>query len=297
MESEEGYEGKNLAQQMKNVENIKEQIQEWINNGKKGSVVLQNGKISIELDMRQSGEDYIFECFGVEIMSMRGNQEIIYNKEGLSKLKKLMEEEGVAKYEDLGLPEPEYIAEMEKMQDGGDREVERTEEDLSKKIDEDEKDDREQTSEEKTIEDAAREEGTSLGETQTAVEINENRTVGGYGKTMTGILGASKYKRIVGIPKKDMVTGFKYKGLTHEGQLEDLNLSEERYGTNPSVEITLLGQDKMETITLSDIHEIRGEPEGRIGTRMRSIWNSRICLFSRNSWRGKGRNSIAANKY
>lgn len=141
MAENESIEGKDFAKQERKKAEFEQIIINAINNKEKGQeeIYLQNG--FIQMKIKQEKNIYKLNLLGEDIATINENGEFEYNIEGLENVKKKLEESDrpIAEYDDLGLPDIEYLKYLEK---------EKTREEASKEKGDDEEKQEEQEEDE-----------------------------------------------------------------------------------------------------------------------------------------------------
>ena len=116
MAENESIEGKDFAKQERKKAQFEQIIINAINNKEKGQteIYLQNG--FIQMQIRQDKNIYKLNLLGENIATINENGEFEYNVDGLENVKKKLEESDrpIADYDDLGLPDIEYLKYLEK---------------------------------------------------------------------------------------------------------------------------------------------------------------------------------------
>ena len=147
MAENEGMEGKNFAKEEKIKEQFEKVIMQIINEMENDNEAITIEGTDISIDVKKEKEVYQISLFGKQIATVGKNEEFSYNIEELENIKKTLEDgkRPVAKYEDLGLPDIEYLKELEKEKE----EKEKGEED---KNTDDEKEEKEEDEEKPDLE-------------------------------------------------------------------------------------------------------------------------------------------------
>lgn len=116
MAENEGMEGKDFAKEEKIKEQFEKVIMQIINEMENDNATITIEGTDINIDVKKEKEVYQISLFGKQIATVGKNEEFSYNIEELENIKKTLEDgkRPVAKYEDLGLPDIEYIKELEK---------------------------------------------------------------------------------------------------------------------------------------------------------------------------------------
>lgn len=256
-----GADEKDYAKQEKAVLNLEQQLHEWMKEKREGQFILTCGQFSTEMNMKKTEEGYTLRCFGIDVLSIGKDNEIKYNKEGLTKLKQMMEKNSPVTYEELGLPEPEYLEHLEKEkakedgEKGDNKEKTEEEEDLPEEEKGEEKSPEDE--EEAVINDIAREEKL---DTDKIVELNRSGSgkVDKYNTAFDKIRG--DYTHIYSVPCGEYVNQFKYVGVKKDGEHEEINTLKRTKGTNPTQEVIMLDKkgDDVEKGMLSEMYEVEG---------------------------------------
>ena len=156
-------EEKDLALEEKRESNLEARISEAILNMKDGeetTIPIPGDKINLEIKIEKSENGYIVNLLGQNIATTDiDGKNLKYNIEGLKMVRTRLEELGDANlYEDLGLPDIEYLEELEKEQNEKDKEKKGDEEKADEEEPELEEDEEEQEEEEEKEEEEKEEE-------------------------------------------------------------------------------------------------------------------------------------------
>ena len=161
MAENEGMEGKDFAKEEQVKAKFEEILTQIINEMEHDEATVTIEGTNININVKKEKKIHQISLCGKQIATVDENNEFLYDIEKLEDVKKLLEngKRPVAKYEDLGLPDIEYLKELEKekqKEDGeqekenpDDEEKDENEKDEEEKPDlEDDKEDREEIAEE-----------------------------------------------------------------------------------------------------------------------------------------------------
>lgn len=232
MAENEGMEGKDFAKEEKIKEQFEKVIMQKINEmeNDEAKVTLEGETANININVKKEKEVYNISLLGENIATIDENKQFSYDINGLENVKQKLEDKKnpVAKYEDLGLPDIEYLKELEKDKQKEDDEQEKENPDDEEK---DEKKDKNEKDEEKKpdLEDDNKEEekhedeGQQLQKKSDWVKLDLNAEVV-KGKTLRELLRCDEEEAYVAPGKGQydysIVAGNKEKGYKLLDSLE-----------------------------------------------------------------------------
>lgn len=227
MAENEGMEGKDFAKEEQVKAKFEEILIQIINEMEhdEATVTLEGEAADININVKKEKEVYNISLLGENIATIDENKEFSYNINGLENVKQKLEDKKnpVAKYEDLGLPDIEYLKELEKEKQKEDGEQEKENPDDEEKDenekDEEEKPDLEDDKEEEKHEDG----GQQLQKKSDWVKLDLNAEVV-KGKTLRELLRCDEEEAYVAQGKGQydysIVAGNKEKGYKLLDSLE-----------------------------------------------------------------------------
>lgn len=149
MAENEAMEGKDFAKEEQVKAKFEEILTQIINEMEhdEATVTLEGEAADININVKKEKEVYNISLLGENIATIDENKQFSYDINGLENVKQKLEDKKnpVAKYEDLGLPDIEYLKELEKDKQKEDDEQEKEKENP----DDEEKDENEKDEEEK----------------------------------------------------------------------------------------------------------------------------------------------------
>ena len=233
MAENEGMEGKDFAKEEKIKEQFEKVIMQKINEmeNDEAKVTLEGEAANININVKKEKEVYNISLLGENIATIDENKQFSYDINGLENVKQKLEDKKnpVAKYEDLGLPDIEYLKELEKDKQKEDDEQEKEEykkkhPELEKK-DENEKDEKEKPDleDDNKEEEKHEDEGQQLQKKSDWVKLDLNAEVV-KGKTLRELLRCDEEEAYVAPGKGQydysIVAGNKEKGYKLLDSLE-----------------------------------------------------------------------------
>ena len=254
MAENEGMEGKDFAKEEQVKAKFEEILTQIINEMEhdEATVTLEGEAADININVKKEKEVYNISLLGENIATIDENKEFSYNINGLENVKQKLEDKKnpVAKYEDLGLPDIEYLKELEKekqKEDGeqekenpDDEEKDENEKDEEEKPDlEDDKEDREEIAEEYNI--SSKDVIHVKRDDPDKVTEDENfASAAKFDK---------KYKDIYMLREKDPYT-WKAIGKDKDGKKEEIENEQNKQtgGRNPDITIKKVSGEKIEEI-------------------------------------------------
>ena len=259
MAENEGMEGKDFAKEEKIKEQFEQVIMQIINEMENDNATITIEGTDINIDVKKEKEVYQISLFGKQIATVNKDEEFSYNIEELKNIKKVLEsgKRPVAKYEDLGLPDIEYLKELEKEKEekenseedkNTDDEKEETEEDEEKPDLEDDKD--------KDIEEIAQEYNISSKDV-IHIKRDDNEKVTEH-ETFSKVTEFDKKYEDVYIMRGKDPYSWKAIGKDNEGKKEEIKSEQEKQtgGKNPDITIKKVTGEKIEEIKPLSVFKI-----------------------------------------
>lgn len=260
MAENEGMEGKDFAKEEQVKAKFEEIITQIINEMENDEAVITLEGTNININIKKEKESYQISLLGSNIATVDKNKGFIYNIEGLENVKKVLEEgdRPVAKYEELGLPDIEYLKELEKDRQKEEDEKENTEKGEEKEEnekDEEEKPDLEEEKDEDAEEIAKQYNINSKDvihikrdETEKVTEHDTFANVANFDK---------KYKDIYMIRGKDAYS-WKAIGKDNDGKKEEIENEQNKQtgGNNPNITIKKVSGKEVEEIKPLAVYKI-----------------------------------------
>lgn len=229
MAENEAMEGKDFAKEEKIKEQFEKVIMQKINEMENENATITIEGTDINIDVKKEKEVYQISLFGKQIATVRKDEEFSYNIEELENIKKTLEDgkRPVAKYEDLGLPDIEYLKELEKdkQKEDDEQEKEKKNPDDENKKDENKKDEKEKPDleDDNKEEEKHEDEGQQLQKKSDWVKLDLNAEVV-KGKTLRELLRCDEEEAYVAPGKGQydysIVAGNKEKGYKLLDSLE-----------------------------------------------------------------------------
>lgn len=247
MAQNESMEGKDLARQERIKQNFEDMIMDIINNMDEPQTTINSSIEGISIKVIQLDDDkYELNLMGEKIGTAIKNKDILYDIEGLKNVTRKLENNGrpIANYDDLGLPDIEYLEYLEKERNKGEetREIEK----------QTQKDEKEQEESEELDEDGRDEEEKDdkkpeLNKKQPNwIKLDLSAQVV-YNKTLAQMLpNGHKYKEVYVAPGKDQFS-YNLVGGDEQNGYEPLEGLEKTEGSNPTQKIiSIQNQGKMD---------------------------------------------------
>jgi hypothetical protein len=258
MAENEGMEGKDFAKEEKIKEQFEKVIMQIINEMENDNATITIEGTDINIDVKKEKEAYQISLFGKQIATVREDEEFSYNIEELENIKKTLEDgkRPVAKYEDLGLPDIEYLKELEKEKEekekgeedkNTDDEKEEKEEDEEKPDLEDDKEDREEIAEEYNV----------SSKDVIHIKRDDSDKVTEHENFASAAKFDKKYEDVYIIKAKDAYS-WKAIGKDNEGKKEEIKNEQEKQtgGKNPDITIKKVSGEKIEEIKPLAVYKI-----------------------------------------
>ena len=258
MAENEGMEGKDFAKEEKIKEQFEKVIMQIINEMENDNATITIEGTDINIDVKKEKEVYQISLFGKQIATVGKNEEFSYNIEELENIKKTLEDgkRPVAKYEDLGLPDIEYLKELEKEKEDGEKEKENP--------DDEEKDENEKDEEEKPNLEDDKEDREEIAEEYNVsskdvihVKRDDSDKVTEHENFASAANFDKKYEDVYIIREKDSYS-WKAIGKDNEGKKEEIKSEQEKQtgGKNPDITIKKVTGEKIEEIKPLSVFKI-----------------------------------------
>lgn len=215
---------------------------------------------NININVKKEKKIHQISLCGKQIATVDENNEFLYDIEKLEDVKKLLEngKRPVAKYEDLGLPDIEYLKELEKEKQKEDGEQEKENPDDEEK-DENEKDEEEKPDLEDDKEDREEiaEEYNVSSKDVIHVKRDDPDKVTEHENFASAAKFDKKYKEIYMIRGKDPYS-WKTIGKDKDGKKEEIKNEQNRQidGKNPDITIKKVSGEKIEEIKPLAVYKI-----------------------------------------
>lgn len=210
--------------------------------------VIENGQMTFEIRIEKVDKKVKIHAFGEEILTLEDGKKFNYNIEGLKNIQEKLEENPEFDYKQFGLPDIEYLEELEKQKE----EEQKDEKDLSDDMEEKEKDEPE---EEEKGEDDAKEEfakAHNLKSNQVIHIANDRRVTDN--DMFSGLAKwAKEYDDVYVIPGKDEYS-WETIGIK-DGQEEAIN-NRQVEGKNPNVKIKRVDGQEITEVRPIAMYEI-----------------------------------------
>jgi hypothetical protein len=267
MAENDAMEGKNLAAAEKQKQEFEDMIKDAINSKEKGQTesFLQNGIITMKII--QTENSYKVSLLNKDIATISKDGKFTYNIKELEEVKKSLENQKrpIANYKDLGLPDIEYLKELEKDKTKDERDIEASE---IKEKDEKNKDNEEKSEEENEVKEEQEkdEEKPKLNSKKPNwIKLDLSKEVVENTPLRNLIPNCEKYEEVYIVPGKDQYS-YTIQGGNKENGYEVINELERTEGNNPNQKIISLegdGTKQVETKQALAMFKIKGrEDEG-----------------------------------
>lgn len=265
MAENEAMEGKDFAKEEQVKAKFEEILTQIINEMEhdEATVTLEGEAADININVKKEKEVYNISLLGENIATIDENKQFSYDINGLENVKQKLEDKKnpVAKYEDLGLPDIEYLKELEKDKQKEDDEQEKEKENP----DDEEKDENEKDEEEKPdLEDDKEEDREEIAEKYNInskdvihIKRDEGEKVTEHDTFANAANFDKKYKDIYMIRGKDPYS-WKAIGKDKDGKKEEIEneQSKQTGGKNPDITIKKLSGEKIEEIKPLAVYKI-----------------------------------------
>lgn len=263
MAENEGMEGKDFAKEEQIKAKFEEILTQIINEMEhdEATVTLEGEAADININVKKQKEVYNISLLGENIATIDENKQFSYDINGLENVKQKLEDKKnpVAKYEDLGLPDIEYLKELEKEKQKEDGEQEKENPDGEEK-DENEKDEEEKPD----LEDDKEEDREEIAEEYNIsskdvihIKRDEGEKVTEHDTFANATNFDKKYKDIYMIRGKDPYS-WKAIGKDKDGKKEEIENEQNKQtgGKNPDITIKKVSGEKIEEIKPLAVYKI-----------------------------------------
>lgn len=250
MAENEGMEGKDFAKEEKIKEQFEKVIMQIINEMENDNATITIEGTDINIDVKREREVYQISLLGKQIATVGKDEEFSYNIEELENIKKTLEDgkRPVAKYEDLGLPDIEYLKELEKEKEEKEKgeEDKNTDGEKEEKEEDEEKPDLEEKEED--IEEIAKKYNINSKDV-IHIKRDDNKKVTEHDTFSRVANFDKKYEDVYIIRGKDSYS-WKAIGKDNEGKKEEIKSEQEKQtgGKNPDITIKKVTGEKIEEI-------------------------------------------------
>lgn len=266
MEENEGMNEKDLAIAEKKKQEFENMIRDTINNKKEGQseIVLQNGLITMKIVQTKKG--YKLNLLNKDIAIINKDSTFEYNIQELEEVKKSLENQKrpIANYKDLGLPDIEYLKELEKEKVKEENESD-NEKDKKAANKEEEKTEEQKNEEEKEEPEKDEEKPELNSKKSNWIKLDLSREVVENTPLRNLIPNCEKYEEVYIVPGKDQYS-YTIQGGNKENGYELLSELEPTEGKNPNQKIISLdgnGEKRVENKQALAMFKIKGrEDEG-----------------------------------
>lgn len=252
MAENEGMEGKDFAKEEQIKAKFEEILIQIINEMEHDEATVTIEGTNININVKKEKKIHQISLCGKQIATVDENNEFLYDIEKLEDVKKLLEngKRPVAKYEDLGLPDIEYLKELEKEKQKEDGEQEKENPDNEEK-DENEKDEEEKPDLEDDKEDREEiaEEYNVSSKDVIHIKRDDPDKVTEHENFASAAKFDKKYKDIYMLREKDPYT-WKAIGKDKDGKKEEIENEQNKQtgGRNPDITIKKVSGEKIEEI-------------------------------------------------
>lgn len=167
MAENDAMEGKKLELHM-----FEQKILEAIEIAKKqkqDTGVIENGQMPFEIKIERVDKKIKIHAFGEEILTLEEGDKFTYNLEGLKNIREKLEENPEFDYKQFGLPDIEYLEELDKQRE----EEQKDEKDLPKDMGEKEDDEKEPKGKEEKEEDEKEQEEKPKEQKKNLIKLND----------------------------------------------------------------------------------------------------------------------------
>ncbi len=215
---------------------------------KQDTGVINNGQMQFEIQIEKEGKKVKIHAFGEPILTLEEG-EFNYNIEGLKNIQEKLADDPDFDYSQFGLPDIEYLEELEKQKE----EQQKDEKDLSDDIEEKEEEEPEQ--EEKT-KDEAKEEMAKRHRVSSnqVVHVSMDRRITDNDHFPGLAKWAEKYDDIYVLPGKDEYS-WETVGINKDGEEETIN-NRQVEGKNPDVTIKRVDGEEITEVRPIAMYEI-----------------------------------------
>lgn len=256
MAENESIEGKDLVLQEQIKEQFEKIITKIINNMKnEQATITLNGETNINIDIRKEEDIYNIYLLGEKVASRNKQGEFSYNIEGLKNIKNKLEnsKRPIARYEDLGLPDIEYLEHFEK--EKNDRETQEKIEDEGDR-DEIEKDDEKPELEgDSDKEEIAKKYNVNSNQ---VIHIAKDEKITQH-QRFDGVANYAKYYDDIYIIRGKDPYSWKIIGVKEGKQEEIEEQGRQVGGKNPDIKIKRIDEDEITEVKPLAMYEIDDE--------------------------------------
>lgn len=260
MAENEGMEGKDFEKEEQVKAKFEEILIQIINEMEHDEATVTIEGTNININVKKEKKIHQISLCGKQIATVDENNEFLYDIEKLEDVKKLLEngKRPVAKYEDLGLPDIEYLKELEKEKQKEDGEQEK------ENLDDEEKDENEKDEEEKPDLEDDKEDREEIAEEYNVsskdvihIKRDDPDKVTEHENFASAAKFDKKYKEIYMIRGKDPYS-WKTIGKDKDGKKEEIKNEQNRQidGKNPDITIKKVSGEKIEEIKPLAVYKI-----------------------------------------
>lgn len=283
MAENEGMEGKNIAIHEQQKAMFEQMIIQIANNMEKDRAIitLNEGSANINIEIDKVKEEYKITILGRKIASIDKEKNFSYNIKELESIKDDLEnsERPIAKYDELGLPNIEYLKKLEKEKNDNERE-ENTRNDEEKERDEDKEDEevenkKDEQEDEQTKKEIAKKYNVS---SKDIVHMNTNSKKITENKAFSDLVKWAEGRDdiyVVANKKGSIETVLEKKGNEYEEI--DHNMKQIQ-GNMPNVKIHLVGKEKITTEVPLKIYQIDSK---QAFATIRNEWGELETIYCR----------------
>lgn len=283
MAENEGMEGKNIAIHEQQKAMFEQMIIQIANNMEKDKAIitLNEGSANINIEIEKVKEEYKITILGRKIGSIDKEKNFSYNIKELESIKDDLEnsERPIAKYDELGLPNIEYLKKLEKEKNDKERE-ENTRNDEEKERDEDKEDEevenkKDEQEDEQTKKEIAKKYNVS---SKDIVHMNTNSKKITENKAFSDLVKWAEGRDdiyVVANKKGSIETVLEKKGNEYEEI--DHNMKQIQ-GNMPNVKIHLVGKEKITTEVPLKIYQIDSK---QAFATIRNEWGELETIYCR----------------
>lgn len=223
---------------------------------KQDTAVIENGLMPFEISIeRETDKKIKIHAFGEKILTLEEGKNFTYNIGGLKNIEEKLEENSEFDYEKFGLPDIEYLQELEekKKQDLKREESQKDEKDLSedKKEKEDEKPEKDEKSEDETKKQIAKRHNANPNQ---IIHVSMDKRITDNDNFPLLANWAKKYDDIYISPGKDEYS-WETIGINKDGKEELIN-NRQQEGKNPNVTIKRVDGNEITEVRPVAMYEI-----------------------------------------
>lgn len=197
---------------------------------KQDTAIINNGQIQYEIRIQKIDKKIKIHAFGEEILTLEDGKEFNYNIEGLKNIQEKLKDNPEFDYSQFGLPDIEYLEELEKQKEEEQKDEKDLSDDMEEKEEEDPKE-KEKTEDEEKGKIAKKHNVKSSQVIHVSMDrrITDNDHFPGLAKW------AKKYEHVYVIPGKNEYS-WDTIGINKDGEEELINNNQQE-GKNPDVTI------------------------------------------------------------